>query len=97
MAAAKTPTISLKQISADLAEKAGVPKKQMAEHCDALFDAISKGIKKGNKVRIPGFGIFAVRHRKARMGRNPATGEAIKIKASKKVAFRVAKELKTSI
>ena len=51
----------------------------------------------GNKVRITGLGILQVRHRPARMGRNPATGEAIKIKASKKVAFRVAKDLKEAI
>ncbi|HTI87743.1 MAG TPA: HU family DNA-binding protein, partial [Alphaproteobacteria bacterium] len=44
-----------------------------------------------------GFGILQVRHRPARMGRNPATGEAIKIKASKKVAFRVAKDLKEAV
>ena len=49
------------------------------------------------KVRITGLGILQVRARPARMGRNPATGEAIKIKASKKVAFRVAKDLKDAI
>ena len=54
-------------------------------------------LKKGNKVRITGLGILQVRARPARMGRNPATGEAIKIKASKKVAFRVAKDLKEAI
>jgi DNA-binding protein HU-beta len=54
-------------------------------------------MKKGDKVRLPSLGVFMVRNRKARMGRNPATGEAIKIKASKKVAFRAAKELKQSI
>ena len=56
-----------------------------------------KHLKKGNKVRVTGLGIFQVRARPARMGRNPATGEAIKIKASKKVAFRVAKDLKEAI
>ncbi|TMJ22261.1 MAG: HU family DNA-binding protein, partial [Alphaproteobacteria bacterium] len=50
-----------------------------------------------NKVRVTGLGIFQVRNRPARMGRNPATGEAIKIKASKMVAFRVAKDLKEAI
>jgi DNA-binding protein HU-beta len=49
------------------------------------------------RIRLNGLGILQVRKRAARMGRNPATGEAIKIKASKKVAFRVAKELKTSV
>ena len=58
---------------------------------------VVKHLKKGNKVRVTGLGIFQVRARPARMGRNPATGEAIKIKASKKVAFRVAKDLKEAI
>jgi DNA-binding protein HU-beta len=53
--------------------------------------------KKGERIRIAGLGILQVRKRAARMGRNPATGEAIKIKASKKVAFRAAKELKMAV
>jgi len=97
MAAAKVPTVSLKQIAADLADKHGVAKKQMTETLDAFLGSLTKHIVKGSKVRIPGLGIFSVRKRAARMGRNPATGEAIKIKASKKVAFRAAKELKEAI
>jgi DNA-binding protein HU-beta len=69
----------------------------MTETLDEFLAHIIKHIKGGKKVRIPGLGIFSVRKRAARMGRNPATGEAIKIKASKKVAFRAAKELKDSI
>jgi DNA-binding protein HU-beta len=53
--------------------------------------------KKGDRLRLSGLGVLQVRKRPARMGRNPATGEAIKIKASKKVAFRAAKELKESV
>ena len=64
---------------------------------DDFVGLIVKHLKKGNKVRITGLGILQVRARPARMGRNPATGEAIKIKASKKVAFRVAKDLKEAI
>jgi DNA-binding protein HU-beta len=56
-----------------------------------------KHLKKGDRIRLGGLGILQVRKRAARMGRNPATGEAIKIKASKKVAFRAAKELKEAI
>jgi len=52
---------------------------------------------RGDKVRLTGLGILQVRKRAARMGRNPATGEAIKIKASKKIAFRAAKELKEAV
>ena len=58
---------------------------------------VVKHLKKGDRLRISGLGILQVRKRAARMGRNPATGEAIKIKASKKVAFRAAKELKEAI
>ena len=62
-----------------------------------LVALITKHLKKGERIKIAGFGILQVRKRAARMGRNPATGEAIKIKASKKVAFRAAKDLKTAI
>ena len=58
---------------------------------------ITKHLKKGERIRIVGLGILQVRKRAARMGRNPATGEAIQIKASKKVAFRAAKELKEAV
>ena len=97
MAAAKVQTVSLKQISAAIAEKRGTSKKEMTETLDEFLAHIVKHIKGGKKVRIPGLGIFSVRKRAARMGRNPATGEAIKIKASKKVAFRAAKELKEAV
>ena len=59
--------------------------------------AETSGLKKGRRIRMNGLGIIQVRKRKARMGRNPATGEAIKIKASKKIAFRAAKDLKEAI
>ena len=56
-----------------------------------------KSLKAGDRVRIGGFGIIQVKDRPARMGRNPATGEAIQIEASRKIAFRAAKELKDAI
>jgi DNA-binding protein HU-beta len=62
-----------------------------------LIDRITRHLKKGERVRIVGLGILQVRKRAARMGRNPATGEPIQIKASKKVAFRASKELKEAI
>ena len=58
---------------------------------------ITKHLKKGERVKIAGLGILVVRKRAARMGRNPATGEAIKIPAKKKIAFRAAKELKEAV
>ena len=64
---------------------------------DDMVVLITKHLKKGARIRIGGLGILQVRKRAARMGRNPATGEAIKIKASKKVAFRAAKELKEAV
>ena len=58
---------------------------------------MTKHLKNGERIRIASLGILQVRKRPARMGRNPATGEPIKIKASKKVAFRAAKDLKEAI
>ena len=62
-----------------------------------LITVTTRHLKKGDKIRLTGLGILQVRKRAARMGRNPATGEAIQIKASKKVAFRAAKELKEAV
>ena len=90
-------TITLKQIAADLADKHDVPKKQAEAMLNDMVAATTKHLKKGDKIRLTGLGILQVRKRAARMGRNPATGEAIKIKASKKIAFRAAKELKESV
>lgn len=89
--------LTLKQLAAQVADANGLPKKQVDGLYTQLVELIGKNLKKGVKVRIAGLGILQVRKRAARMGRNPATGEAIKIKASKKIAFRAAKELKESI
>jgi len=93
-AAAKVETVTLKHIAAALAEAHEIPKKQSVALLEDLVAHIAKNLKKGARIRI---GVLQVRKRPARMGRNPATGEAIKIKASKKIAFRAAKELKESI
>lgn len=90
-------TVSLKQIAAGLAEANEMPKKQVEGMLNELVDTFSAHLKKGIKIRMNGLGIFQVRARPARLGRNPATGEQIQIKASKKIAFRPAKELKDSI
>ena len=97
MATAPQKTVTLKQLGTDLAEKHELSKKLANEILGDLIAAVGKHLKKGDKIRIPGLGIFQVRKRPARMGRNPATGEAIKIKASKKVAFRASKELKMAV
>jgi DNA-binding protein HU-beta len=74
-----------------------VPKKQAEAVLGELVALTTRHLKKGNKIRLTGIGILQVRKRAARMGRNPATGEAIQIKASKKVAFRPAKELRDAV
>ena len=91
------PTIPLSKVAAELAEKTGMTKKDASGALEEFITLVVRHLKKGNKVRVTGLGIFQVRSRPARMGRNPATGDAIKIKASKKVAFRVAKDLKEAI
>jgi DNA-binding protein HU-beta len=90
-------TVSLKQIAAGLAEAHEMPKKQVEGMLNELVDTFAGHLKKGVKIRMNGLGIFQVRARPARKGRNPATGAEIQIKASKKIAFRPAKELKDSI
>ena len=72
-------------------------KKAVEEVVDCVFETISKAIKKDKRFAYPGFGTFTVRHRKARTGRNPQTGETIRIKASKTVGFKPAPKLKNSL
>ncbi len=90
-------TVTLKHLAAELADTHETPKKQAEAMLGDLVALTTRHLKKGDKVRLTGIGILQVRKRAARMGRNPATGEAIKIKASKKVAFRSAKELKEAV
>jgi len=101
MAAAKSakpaPTVTLKHLAAALAEEHSLPKKQAEAFLGDLVEKVAGHLKKGQRIRLVGLGILQVRRRAARMGRNPATGEPIKIKASKRIAFRVAKDLKESI
>jgi DNA-binding protein HU-beta len=62
-----------------------------------MVDLVTRHLKNGDRVRMSGLGTIEVKDRPARMGRNPATGQAIQIAASKKVAFRAAKELKEAM
>jgi len=95
---AKTPaTVTLKHLAASVAEDYEMPKRQSEAILNDTVAMIVKHLKGGQRIRLAGLGILTVRKRAARMGRNPATGEAIKIKASKRVAFRAAKELKEAI
>ncbi len=90
-------TVTLKHLGAALAEKHEMAKKQADTLLADVFGMVVDHLKSGDRVRISGVGIIEVKNRPARMGRNPATGEAIQIKASRKVAFRAAKELKDAI
>ena len=96
-AAKPSNTVTLRHIGVALSESHDMPKKQATAVLEDMVALITKHLKKGDRIRIGGLGILQVRKRPARMGRNPATGEAIKIKASKKVAFRAAKDLKEQI
>ena len=72
-------------------------KRLVSDVIDPAFEAIGKSIKKEKRFSYPAFGTFTVRNRKARKGRNPQTGEEIKIKASKTVGFKPAPTLKSSL
>ena len=86
--AATPTTVTLKHLAAAIADEQELSKKQAEAILNDLVSRVTKHLKKGERIRIVGLGILQVRKRAARMGRNPATGEAIHIKASKKVAFR---------
>jgi DNA-binding protein HU-beta len=72
-------------------------KRSSEEALEAVLSSIAKGVKKDKKVQIIGFGTFEVKKRAARMGRNPKTGEALKIAASKSVGFKASAALKASL
>ncbi len=80
-----------------IAERADAPKSQAQKYFDAFEEVVTDALKGGNEVQITGFGKFYVREQKARDGRNPQTGEKMKIPASKVPAFKAGKSLKDSI
>ena len=88
-------SLSKSQIAASLAESVGLTKKQAVQSIEALVALAYKNAK--NSFTIPGLGKIVLVNRKARMGRNPATGETIKIAAKRVVKFRVAKAAKDAI
>ncbi len=85
------------ELVAEIAKQAGITKKEADAALKAAVAAISKALKNGERVAIPGLGIFTVKQRAARKGRNPRTGEVIEIPARKVVAFKPAKDLRESI
>ncbi len=82
---------------AALAEKTGLTLKQADAALEAVIDIIVEELKKGEKVQLTGFGTFEVRERAEREGRNPATGEIIRIEASKAPAFKAGKKFKDAL
>lgn len=80
-----------------VASEADVSKAESARVVDAVIDSITRALKKGDTVTLVGFGTFQVRERAARSGRNPKTGETIKIDASKNPAFKAGKALKDAV
>ncbi len=89
--------MSKSKIVAHLAGRLGTPKKHVSTFFDELFNLAVKETKGSGKFVIPGLGRAVKAHRKARMGRNPATGEAIKIKAKTVVRLRAAKSFKDAV
>lgn len=81
------------ELIAEIAESCDITKAKAAECCDAFIESVAKSLSKGDEVRLVGFGTFSVVSRKATTGRNPRTGEAIKIAASKKPKFKPGKAL----
>ena len=81
------------ELIAHIADNAEIAKTQANAAVDAFIEAVTKALKKGDKVTLVGFGTFSVSKRAARMGRNPQTGAAIKIKAKKVAKFKAGKEL----
>ncbi|WP_312767930.1 HU family DNA-binding protein [Pseudoxanthomonas mexicana] len=80
-----------------VADEAEVSKAEAGRTVDAVISSITKALKKGDSVTLVGFGTFQVRKRAARTGRNPKTGDTIKIKASKNPAFKAGKALKDAV
>ena len=85
------------ELVAKIAEDAGISKSQANDALDSFVDAVTKTLKSGDKVTLVGFGTFSVSKRQARTGRNPQTGESIKIKAKKVARFKAGKELSARI
>lgn len=81
------------ELVSKIADGAGLSKSQANSALDAFIEAVTKTLKSGNKVTLVGFGTFSVSKRSARVGRNPQTGAAIKIKAKKVARFKAGKEL----
>jgi DNA-binding protein HU-beta len=95
--AALPNTITLKHMATTLAEAHDLPTNTAETVLSDFVALIARRLVKGDKIRLSGLGILQVRDRLARTARNPATGESIEVAASRKIAFRTAKELKNAV
>jgi DNA-binding protein HU-beta len=89
--------VNKNDLVAQVAETAGLAKNDAAKAVDAVFEAVTDALKKGDEVRLVGFGTFSVAERAASKGRNPRTGEEIDIPASKQPKFKPGKTLKDGL
>ena len=80
-----------------IAEKNDMTKVDAEKILDSFMEAVTKTLKKGDQIALTGFGTFSITHRKARTARNPRTGEAIKVKATKAPKFKAGKKLKEAV
>ena len=85
------------KVVARVSKKVEISKKAAGDIIDVVFDEVANAVKKDRRFSYPGFGTFNVKARKARKGRNPQTGEEIKIKATKTVSFKAAPQLKKKL
>jgi len=90
-------SMNKQKLIATVADTSGLAKGDAIKAVEAVFDAISASLKKGDEVRLVGFGTFSVSKRKASTGRNPRTGEPMTIKASSQPKFKAGKGLKDSV
>ena len=90
-------SVNKSELIAALAGKAELSKKDAEKVLGSFVDTVSESLAKGEKIQLIGFGTFEVRKHKARVGKNPRTGESVKIKASKSVAFKPGQTLKNGI
>jgi integration host factor beta subunit len=81
----------------EIAERTGLTKKDVAETVDEFLAAVTRALESGKHIEIRGFGTFKVKDRKARIARNPRTGEAVEVPARRVPVFKVSKELKDKV
>ncbi len=90
-------TVTASALLQSVADHTGMKKSEAKEFVESYLDVVKAYVMKGAKVKIGDVGMIMIRHRKARMGRNPQTGEPVKIKASKKLAFRQSAMMKATV